>query len=63
MLNKQCKTPELCQRCKYGFDNWCVSQKCDKCENARGKQCRCLDIQHGEHCEYYVKREGGRDAE
>lgn len=49
------KTQELCESCKYSFNNWCKNTNCSDCpQNIKyGKTCKCLKIKKGEECLMY----------
>lgn len=56
-LNINIKTTELCDACRYSWDNWCNHYDCTGCERdeGMGKPCQCTTIDHGSPCPWYEK--------
>ena len=60
------KVQELCEKCKYGFNNQCSVPGCRGCPQydskaGYGKSCLCLTVKKGEPCNMYEEAEGSGD--
>lgn len=54
------KSYETCAKCKYDDVRHCANNGCAHCELYDG-HCRCVLINYGEDCPYFVKAEEVND--
>lgn len=53
MVSNHIKSAELCERCVYGFDRYCIERGCDECERLVDGKCKCDGIRENTPCPYF----------
>ena len=57
IMRNHIKSVELCERCVYGFDRYCIERGCDECERLVDGKCKCDGIRENTPCPYFEEDE------
>ena len=62
MVSNHIKSAELCERCVYGFDRYCIERGCNGCEMSVDGKCKCIGIRENTPCPYFEEEDDNGKA-